>query len=582
MNQRLAATRQTDHQRPVSQPMNAPLPAGSLVHPLLRLQHTTGNQAVQRLVKSRRVQTKVRISHPGDIYEQEADRVAQEVMRMPEPGLQRACAPCAGGGSPCSKCEGEKEKLVQRKVDPAGSDVSPLVHNSLQSAGQPLDEATRAFFEPRFGSSLGHVRVHTGPEAGESARSLGALAYTVGSDIVFVPGAYAPGTPSGRLLLAHELVHTMQQGGADHVRRFPFVPCAQANLSAQDCPPREKDEVAQSETTSMALLELTPPANGYVVVNFAVGSSVVKKSLKDLLYWKQVVELMKKPNVRWSILGLSDCAGPEKLNEDLRKARADAIYNILPDDARKQVVSHKGASLLDCITANLSRPDRTMNRSVVIEEVERVVDVKPEKVEGHPPKFVCGPDVTREIANAVRLARSIFKGWNSSQREEACDALISFSVGSCAWDIVELHNNNWINKDFRPACASSGAQPPCGESVQVDNDCHHAGAANYVIFGTMFKLCSDEDPNTFFAFSESNMKALIDIYKGSGISGVRTPSKNFKSSMKWAIAGYHGWPSGVSSPSGDWNHCVPMCPLSYSGPSFKIHWYPHEANEVCS
>jgi len=51
MNQRLAATRQTDHQRPVSQPMNAPLPAGSLVHPLLRLQHTTGNQAVQRLVK---------------------------------------------------------------------------------------------------------------------------------------------------------------------------------------------------------------------------------------------------------------------------------------------------------------------------------------------------------------------------------------------------------------------------------------------------------------------------------------------------------------------------------------------------
>jgi hypothetical protein len=82
-------------------------------------------------------------------------------------------------------------------------------------AGAPLDAATRAFFEPRFGTQFDQVRVHTGPGAGESANEVGALAYTVGSHIVFGEGQYSPNTTSGKQLLAHELTHVVQQSGGD-------------------------------------------------------------------------------------------------------------------------------------------------------------------------------------------------------------------------------------------------------------------------------------------------------------------------------------------------------------------------------
>jgi hypothetical protein len=84
----------------------------------------------------------------------------------------------------------------------------------LRSPGQPLDPATRAYFEPRFGRDLGAVRVHVDGRAAESARAVGALAYTVGRDVVFGAGQHAPGSYAGQRLLAHELVHVVQQGGA--------------------------------------------------------------------------------------------------------------------------------------------------------------------------------------------------------------------------------------------------------------------------------------------------------------------------------------------------------------------------------
>jgi hypothetical protein len=84
----------------------------------------------------------------------------------------------------------------------------------LQAPGQPLDTATRAFMEPRFGYDFGRVRVHADVAAAESARSVNAVAYTVGRDVVFGAGQYAPGQEAGRKLLAHELAHTIQQEGA--------------------------------------------------------------------------------------------------------------------------------------------------------------------------------------------------------------------------------------------------------------------------------------------------------------------------------------------------------------------------------
>ena len=91
------------------------------------------------------------------------------------------------------------------------NEVPPIVNEVLRSPGQPLDGETRAFMEPRFGHDFSNVRVHTDAKAAESARAVAARAYTVGWNIVFGEGHYAPRTRSGQMLLAHELTHTVQQ-----------------------------------------------------------------------------------------------------------------------------------------------------------------------------------------------------------------------------------------------------------------------------------------------------------------------------------------------------------------------------------
>jgi len=157
------------------------------------------------------LQPKLRINEPGDIYEQEADRVADQVMRMSEPSLQRQAT---------AEEEEEEEELLQTKRQSqrqveggteTPSETPAIVHEVLRSPGQPLDASTRAFMEPRFGHDFSQVRVHTNAKAVESARAVNALAYTVEKDVVFGAGQYEPATSEGRRLLAHELTHVVQQ-----------------------------------------------------------------------------------------------------------------------------------------------------------------------------------------------------------------------------------------------------------------------------------------------------------------------------------------------------------------------------------
>jgi Domain of unknown function (DUF4157) len=106
----------------------------------------------------------------------------------------------------------------QRRAAPGASgamDAAPAVSHVLATPGQSLDGATKEFFSARFGHDFAHVRVHADAEAAASARAVNALAYTVGKDVVFAAGQYAPNTSACRQLLAHELTHVVQQGGAD-------------------------------------------------------------------------------------------------------------------------------------------------------------------------------------------------------------------------------------------------------------------------------------------------------------------------------------------------------------------------------
>jgi hypothetical protein len=125
--------------------------------------------------------------------------------------LQRKCA-CGGSTGSGGGCEECKKKKLQRSAAGNGPEMAPpIVHDVLRSPGQPLDAATRASMEPHFGHDFSKVRIHADARANESARSVNALAYTVGRQIVFDAGQYRPEAASGRRLLAHELTHVTQQ-----------------------------------------------------------------------------------------------------------------------------------------------------------------------------------------------------------------------------------------------------------------------------------------------------------------------------------------------------------------------------------
>ena len=112
----------------------------------------------------------------------------------------------------CAECQNKKPTLQRRSTNQTEpTTVPPIVHEVLNSPGQPLDAGTRAFMEPRFGHDFSGVRVHTGDKAAESARAVNALAYTVGRDVVFAESQYASNTIEGRRLIAHELTHVVQQ-----------------------------------------------------------------------------------------------------------------------------------------------------------------------------------------------------------------------------------------------------------------------------------------------------------------------------------------------------------------------------------
>jgi len=164
-------------------------------------------------------QAKLAIGPVDDEFEQEADRVADAVMRMATPPaaddrpairsagpwIQRKCEACgADGDEPCT--------CVQRKVESsppaARRDHAPP---ALPTGGQPLSSRDRRFFEPRFGADFSRVRIHSDAAAAEMAQALHARAFTVGGHIVFGAGRFTPETQDGRRLLAHELTHVVQQ-----------------------------------------------------------------------------------------------------------------------------------------------------------------------------------------------------------------------------------------------------------------------------------------------------------------------------------------------------------------------------------
>ena len=165
------------------------------------LQRSAANPTVSPAVGA--IQTKLAINKPGDQYEQEADRVAEQVMTMPAHHVV-SCTP------PHIQCF-SGQSYGPMNAAPASVD------QALASPGKPLELALRQDMEQRFGHDFSRVLVHSGASAEQSAQDVNANAYTVGHDMVFGTGRFAPGTHEGRRLIAHELTHVVQQSGADGI-----------------------------------------------------------------------------------------------------------------------------------------------------------------------------------------------------------------------------------------------------------------------------------------------------------------------------------------------------------------------------
>ena len=165
------------------------------------LQKTIGNREVARLLNSGVIQAKLKVNQPGDVYEQEADRIADQVTTTPANSTVSAAPP-----------------HIQRFTgQPTGQmDAAPAsIDKALASPGRPLEPAVQQDMEQRFGCDFSKARVHSGAVAEQSAREVNANAYTVGHNIVFGAGRFEPGTQEGRRLIVHELAHVVQQSAAD-------------------------------------------------------------------------------------------------------------------------------------------------------------------------------------------------------------------------------------------------------------------------------------------------------------------------------------------------------------------------------
>jgi hypothetical protein len=215
---------------------------------------------------------------------------------------------------------------------------------------------------------------------------------------------------------------------------------------------------------------------------------------------------------------------------------------------------------------------------------------------------VCGPNVTAQVIEAIKKTKAQFAKWDRPTQQSHCDilfsvwpssspdaqpdrrhpedGLIAAPEGYGAWDVLELHHQEWIMR-YLPACATSMR---CITSVQIEGQCHYAGSVNYVIFGLMCRLCK---------ISGDKMQRYISLYKGG--TGIKSKADNYKPSLDWAYAGLMGWgdpesaeeASFVHAPAGDRPQCKPTCALAYGprptmrgstvlvdGQPFVVFWKP--------
>ena len=315
------------------------------------------------------IQPKLIIGKPDDIYEQEADRVAEEVMRMPEPQVQRQEEP-----------EEEEEELLQTK--PLAEQITPLVQrqieeeeevqgklsdnkqiqgqeavpeeeepetvqtkqvknktprsrckldakiNTFKSGGKPLPKPTRNFFEERMGSDFSQVRIHDDSQAADAAKLIGAKAFTMGKDVAFGEGQYKPETKDGKELLAHELAHTIQQSnlksGFSDNQKYPSIMRSPEQLEHE--PPSEHLSFIESKIPNPSV---TRTDQGILATVYFGQNSFLLDARQANLVEQLSDQLRLMPNPTVIVDGYASTEGSSKYNMNLSIKRRQLVIALL-------------------------------------------------------------------------------------------------------------------------------------------------------------------------------------------------------------------------------------------------------------
>ena len=176
----------------------------------MKLQQQIGNQSFQRLLKTGKIQAKLKVSQPSDRFELEADKVGQQILNM---SREQSISPKEGNvyrkiDRSCKRCEEEDSRIIKistREFSNSSDNfylsdhVTQDIDNVIGNVGSPLDSPTREFMESRFGYDFSNVRIHSeNQKASRSAESINASAFTFGNNIVFGAGQYNPHNNEGK------------------------------------------------------------------------------------------------------------------------------------------------------------------------------------------------------------------------------------------------------------------------------------------------------------------------------------------------------------------------------------------------
>ncbi len=341
-------------------------------------------------------QAKLSINQPNDVYEQEADAMADKVMRMKDdnPAQSSFFKPSAiNVQRKCHHCKEEEKKQLQRKEinndETVTTSSTENYISSINGKGRSLSTDERKFFEPRFGYDFSSVQLHTNAEANQSAKNINALAYTHQNNIVFNANQYQPNNNDGKKLLAHELTHVVQQQStsinrSNIQRAIPRSPSDSRSLTPYEAGEAHKVFGSALDTSDVRISEGSFMSVGgfartlynhiYFPGDSFNGSGFMPWLIHELTHVWQYQRGADFPGMIWeAVVGIYDYGGEPALLEDWENGKAFDEYTTeqqgdILEDYYKALISNSNVSAFQPFVDQV----RTGN-----EKVHRYKGVKP-------------------------------------------------------------------------------------------------------------------------------------------------------------------------------------------------------------